>query len=185
MGRFLRIEPGAYFLGALCLYLLPLRWVTGAFIAATVHEAGHLLALKLTGVPVYSVTLGSMGAKIEMGAPEPGQEILCALAGPAGSFLMLLLCNVFPEATLCGLVQGVFNLLPVYPMDGGRALRCLVGEKKSCWIENMVSLLLLISGVYAGIVLNMGLWTCFPGIILAGKRRNRKFPCNETKKAVQ
>lgn len=185
MVRFLRLDPGACFLGALCLYLLPFRWVLGALIAAAVHEACHLLVLKLTGVPVYSVTLGSMGAKIEMGPLEPGQEILCALAGPAGSFLMLLLCNVFPEAALCGLVQGVFNLLPVYPMDGGRVLQCLVGERRSRQIEKMVILTLLLSGVYVGMTLNLGIWTCFPGIVLGAKHCNRKFPCNETKKAVQ
>lgn len=54
------------------------------------------------------------------------KEALCALAGPVGSFSVVLLAEYFPEAALFGLVQGLYNLLPVYPLDGGRILRCLL-----------------------------------------------------------
>lgn len=178
MGRRLRIEWSGCLLGALCLYLLPLQWVLGAVCAGAVHEFGHLLALRLTGATVCSVTLGGFGAKIETSPLERLQELFCALAGPMGSFAMLLLCHIFPEAALCGLFQGLFNLLPVYPMDGGRAARCILPEKVCDWVEKTVTMLLAVLGLW----LNLG-W--LPVLALAVHCRSRKIPCKETKKAVQ
>jgi Zn-dependent protease len=56
----------------------------------------------------------------------PIQEAFCALAGPMGSFLVLLMSEVLPEAALCGLFQGAYNLLPIYPLDGGRISLCVL-----------------------------------------------------------
>lgn len=185
MGPFLRIDPDVYILGALYLYLLPFPWVAAAVTAGTAHEVSHLIALKMAGVKVQSITLGSFGAKIETAPMEPIQEVISALAGPAGSFLMLFLCRVFPEAALCGIIQGMFNLIPVYPMDGGRALRCAVGEKRCRQIEKMVILLLFIAGLYGVLNWNLGIGACFPAMILSVNARHRKIPCIGTKKAVQ
>lgn len=57
---------------------------------------------------------------------SPGRELLCVLAGPAVSFSLLALARFFPRIAICGLVQGIYNLLPIYPLDGGKALRCMV-----------------------------------------------------------
>ena len=130
MARRLRIEAGAYLLGALWLYLLPLPWVLGAALAGVVHEMGHLIALRIANVPVYSVSIGGMGAKIETGSMSPTEEVICAFAGPVCSFLLLFLCEMYPEAALCGVLQGLFNLIPLYPMDGGRVIQCLIGRKR-------------------------------------------------------
>lgn len=51
-----------------------------------------------------------------------GREVLCALAGPLGGFLLLFLLHSAPRIALCAFVQSVCNLIPVYPLDGGRAL---------------------------------------------------------------
>ena len=108
---------------ALMLLLFPLRFLVGVLLAALIHELGHLLALKIAGGRVLSIRLRSFGARIEAAPMSPGRTALCALAGPAAGALTIFTYKTFPELALAGLVQTVFNLLPVYPLDGGRALR--------------------------------------------------------------
>lgn len=108
---------------ALMLLLFPLRFLVGVLLAALIHELGHLLALKIAGGRVLSIRLRSFGARIEAAPMSPGRTALCALAGPAAGALTIFAYKTFPELALAGLVQTVFNLLPVYPLDGGRALR--------------------------------------------------------------
>lgn len=108
---------------ALMLLLFPLRFLVGVLLAALIHELGHLLALKISGGRVLSIRLRSFGARIEAAPMSPGRTALCALAGPAAGALTIFAYKTFPELALAGLVQTVFNLLPVYPLDGGRALR--------------------------------------------------------------
>ena len=104
------------------LLILPLRWSMAMFLAAAIHECCHLLCLRLCGVPVWRIHLDLHGAVIETAPLLPMQEVLCAAAGPVGSFLCLVFAQWFPPLTLCGFLQGIYNLLPVYPLDGGRML---------------------------------------------------------------
>ena len=108
---------------ALMLLLFPVRFLVGVLLAALIHELGHLLALKIAGGRVLSIRLRSFGARIEAAPMSPGRTALCSLAGPAAGALTIFAYKTFPELALAGLVQTVFNLLPVYPLDGGRALR--------------------------------------------------------------
>ena len=115
--------------------MLPLRWVVAAILAAAVHEVSHLLALHLLGIPVFGITIGGRGAVLETDSLSEGEELLCALAGPLGSFLLLLFAVWIPRVAICGLCQGLYNLIPLGNLDGGRVLRALVNlvhRKKPC-----------------------------------------------------
>ena len=116
-------DGGFWLVLGLMALLFPLRFLAGLLLAAAIHEGGHLLALRLTGVRVRRIELRSGGARIVTDPMEPGKETLCALAGPAAGALTILAWRVFPELALAGLGQTVFNLLPVYPLDGGRVMR--------------------------------------------------------------
>lgn len=118
------LSPGGCILGALVLLVLPWKLLLAAFFAAAIHECCHLLALLACGVPILRISIGAAGAAIRTPPFPPAQELLCALAGPVGSLLCLLAARNFPLLALCGIIQGLYNLLPIYPLDGGRVLRC-------------------------------------------------------------
>ena len=122
MGR-VRVEGGVWIVLGLTVLLLPLRVLLGIVLAAAVHELGHLAAMYSLGVPVLGFVLRPDGARIETGPMEPRAEVICALAGPVAGALTIFAWKWFPELAVAGLVQTVFNLSPIYPLDGGRVER--------------------------------------------------------------
>lgn len=110
---------------ALAAFILPLRWLGALLIASAVHEAGHLLLLKIMNIPIGKLSIDLTGAKIHIGDLSYGQELLCACAGPAAGGLLVFCGELYPELAICAFVQSIYNLLPILPYDGGRVLRCL------------------------------------------------------------
>jgi Zn-dependent protease len=117
------VEGGVWIVLGLAVLLLPLRVLMGIILAAAIHELGHLTAMYFLGVPVLGINLHLGGARIKAGPMEPGTEILCALVGPVAGAVTIFAWKWYPELALAGLVQTVFNLIPIYPLDGGRVAR--------------------------------------------------------------
>ena len=124
----------------------------GVFGCIALHEVGHALAARYYGIGTRDITLYPMGgiARLERMTERPFPEIVIALAGPAvnlviaaGLFVCLLASNivladslaisddivvVFAEKLLvANLFLFGFNLLPAFPMDGGRVFRAVLG----------------------------------------------------------
>lgn len=108
----------------------PLATVLGA---AAVHELGHWAVLRMLGAEVTGFRLGVLGAVLETDSRRLsyGGELAAVLAGPAANLLAALVLTAlggerWPAAVGANLVLCAFNLLPVRPLDGGRALYLLV-----------------------------------------------------------
>ena len=100
---------------------LPFLFSVGA------HEAGHLLMMRCLHIPVLGLR-GSLGGLEILTSPlSYRQEILVALPGPGVNLLLFLLTKKsYPLIALINGVLFLYNMLPVYPLDGGRILRgCL------------------------------------------------------------
>lgn len=154
-----------WLLWAALLMLLPLEWLAAAAAAAFVHELFHAAAVIVLGGCIRSVSITPFGMVMQTEGIEGLREGMCALAGPFGSFCLSLCIRCFPMLGLCALVQGIFNLLPIYPMDGGRALLRLLeaiipglANGIAQWTERIVLLFLLCIGVCLSMQYNLGLF---------------------------
>ena len=178
--------------GAAMLLILPLNWVVAVVIAAVFHELCHYLAIRLIGSRVTGVLVSHIGAVMEAAPLSAMQELLCALAGPAGSILLFFCCRWIPRIALCAGVQGFFNLLPLYPLDGGRIYRILMElwfPRRSDSICRRTACLLMV------IVLLLGLWfsvgcglgpgPLFLSLLLLSRLTGGKIPCKQGKVRVQ
>ena len=112
-------------LAVLCLTVPP-DWIAAAVLAAFVHELSHVLAVLLFGGRIEALDVSERGAVMDATPLTPCKELICILAGPAGSLGLILVCRYLPKTAICGLVHGAYNLLPIYPLDGGQAVRCVL-----------------------------------------------------------
>jgi Zn-dependent protease/predicted transcriptional regulator len=129
------------------------------FVAVTLHELGHSFQALKFGVRVHDITLMPMGglAQMEEIPEKPSQELRITLAGPLVNFSIAALLiglgallqvrsvislqelaqslwqvswsGMLAYLTMANLAIGLFNLIPAFPMDGGRVLRALLATR--------------------------------------------------------
>ena len=164
-----RIEVSPGFVAFLCAYYYfdPARTFAPFVFSVLAHEAAHLLALQLIGAEIHKLRLCGSGATILTQPLRYGQEILVATAGPAVNLLLLALtAQRDPPLALVNLCLLCYNLLPLYPLDGGRILRAvlrlLFAERAAELLEQCIGALCLLSllalSCYLTCVWHAGLW---------------------------
>lgn len=142
------IGMAAYMQGGMPAAAAGLAFILAIFACVVAHEYGHALMARRFGIATRDITLLPIGglARLERMPEEPGREIAVALAGPAVNLAIALVLIVFlgarvDPATMAiedpridflarlasvNLFLALFNLLPAFPMDGGRVLRALL-----------------------------------------------------------
>ena len=105
-------------------------WLKDLLLAALLHELGHMVALWYYGVPIRDIRLTSLGAVMRVGAISCRAELVSAAAGPVvNALLAAAFIRPFPIFGLCNLGLFLFNILPLYPLDGGRMLRAVLQRR--------------------------------------------------------
>lgn len=122
------VSPG-FWAAVIVLWILDPQLLAPAALAAGIHEGGHLLALWLLGQKVTGLRFTALGLELKLGGRELsyGRELVAALSGPAASLFSAWLAAGGGHFLFAGvsLALGVFNLLPISPLDGGRAFSSL------------------------------------------------------------
>lgn len=162
-----RITPGFLFLAAFLFYQSTSSFLVTFLLAAALHEGGHLLAARWRGVPVRALSMTAFGCVLDFvdEALVRDRDLLwIAAAGPLCNLLFALLCVTpwvgrWRGAALFGaehLLLALFNLLPVFPLDGAvlcaGLLKPNVGERRA---EQVV---LVLSGGLGLAAVGAALW---------------------------
>lgn len=174
------------------------------FGSIVVHELSHALVAKLRGLPVRSITLFALGgvAQIEKEAADAKTEFWMGIIGPITSFVIGIVCLLitvalgwtppeFPQRPLpamlmwLGLINiglALFNMIPGFPLDGGRVLRGIIwwvtGNAKrattiAARVGQFIAFAMIVYGVFQffrGTGIN-GLWMAFIGWFLLSASR--------------
>ena len=181
------------FLFALLCLVIPLQWIVAMIIAGFFHEFCHALAVMILGGSIYRIRVGLSGTIMEISDLCPWKELVCAIAGPAGSLFLFSLVHYIPHTALCAMVHGLYNFLPIYPLDGGRAMFCLFKiiappEKaiRFSYLLNLVcGVFLSLCGILAMFRLKAGILPFFVSVLILSKGKCGKIPCKDGLFGVQ
>ncbi len=165
-------------------------WLTG-FVAAALlfasvlaHELAHSLVARVRGVPVKQITLYFFGgaSNLEEEPPSPGKEFQITIVGPLTSLLLGALAWLahglfLTSAPLVAAVLGylavmngvlvVFNLIPGFPLDGGRVLRSILWKLTGS-VRTATRWSAQVGQYMAFLFILVGIWLAFTGSLFSG-----------------
>ena len=169
-----------------------LRWTMGLagafglFVSIVIHEMMHSVVARRYGLPMKGITLFVFGGVAEMSdePPSPKAEFLMALAGPAASLALAILLAIIGMAAVAlnvtrpvsmvllylaalNVLLLIFNLIPAFPLDGGRALRAVLWHFKGNirWATRVTS---KIGGAFGILLVVLGVASFFMGNFIGG-----------------
>jgi Zn-dependent protease len=154
------------------------------FVSVLLHELAHSLVARRRGLPVKSITLFIFGgvSNIEREPTSPGIEFQMAVVGPLTSLVIGVICfllqlplqdsnspleGILFYLAVTNILLGVFNLIPGFPLDGGRVLHSIVWRLTGNMRQAM-RVASLTGQFIAYLFILLGIWIFFAGSILDG-----------------
>src|SRR5437667_908185 len=154
------------------------------FVSVLLHELAHSLVARRRGLPVKSITLFIFGgvSNIEREPTSPGVEFQMAVVGPLTSLLIGIVCfllqlplrgsnspleGILTYLAVTNVLLGIFNLIPGFPLDGGRVLRSIIWKVTGS-LQKATRAAAIIGQVIAFLFILWGIWQFFGGNVLNG-----------------
>ena len=154
------VSPGFVLLWTAIYFFGTEELLLSLMLSVMVHELSHIVMLKCVGGKVEGLNFHAAGLEIvcQTQLLSYRREFISAAAGPLGSLLLAVIAARFEAYTLAGvsLTLGLYNLLPVKILDGGKMLYCIAARftdwelaEKTVFVSSMVTILALgIVGVW-------------------------------------
>ncbi|MBF0333565.1 MAG: site-2 protease family protein [Alphaproteobacteria bacterium] len=178
-GWFPQAAPG---LAPAAYWWMGVLGLLGLAFSIVVHEFAHALVARRHAMPIHGITLFAFGGVAEMGGepPSPRAEFLMAIAGPLTSLGLAALFRLGegalpagPVAAVVGylafinLALAIFNMIPAFPLDGGRVLRAALWawRKDVLWATRVAS---AGGSVFAFLLMGLGLFSLIQGVVVVG-----------------
>jgi len=167
-------------------WLMGILGMLGLFVCIVLHELGHALVAKHYKLPIAHITLFLFGgvAEIKKEPTRPKVEFLMAIAGPIVSIVLVILLYVFSFVSeksgwpivitgvskylaIINLIIVIFNLIPAFPLDGGRVFRSLLWwwKKDYNWATRIAT---RVGSSFGFILIFLGIFFLITGNLLAG-----------------
>jgi Zn-dependent protease/predicted transcriptional regulator len=192
------VFPGYYEgLATWTYWIMGLSGALGLFVSILAHELGHSVVARRFNLPMRGITLFIFGGVAEMTDEPPSakSEFFVAIAGPIVSVVIAIVCyatsvlgrsvlaipivGVLSYLAIINTVVVVFNLIPAFPLDGGRVLRSILWHAKGSlrWATRITSnigagfgMFLILLGILSLINGNVigGMWQVLIGMFLRG-----------------
>lgn len=157
-----RISIGFVILAAFLFYLdQDSQLFFQGMLVCALHEMGHVIAICVFGSCIEGLRLSVAGAELVLNESRSlsyGKEIVVAAAGPAASFLLAWMAAKHHRYLFAGMsmTAGVFNILPIWPLDGGRVL--LFALYGICEPQRAEQIVKLLSFGLIGILFGLGIY---------------------------
>ncbi|MBD3676116.1 MAG: site-2 protease family protein [Planctomycetaceae bacterium] len=167
-------------------WIMGISGMLGLFVSILLHEMSHSVVARRFGIPIRGITLFIFGgvAEMEKEPPSAKSEFWMAIAGPIASVLISAACfglaalgsmmNLAPPVVAVlqwlGLINGVvviFNMIPAFPLDGGRVFRAALWH----WQNNIRKATRITSNIGSGfgtILIFLGILSLFGGNVIGG-----------------
>ncbi|MHA7827054.1 MAG: site-2 protease family protein [Roseovarius sp.] len=174
----------------------------GLFFSILFHEFSHAIVARRFDIPITGITLFIFGgvAELEKEPPSAKSEFLMAIAGPIASYVLAVvfytIAVVLPPATaampvaavftylaLINTVLATFNLLPAFPLDGGRVFRAAIwwwsgdlerATSLAAGTGRILGTFLMVLGLFSVVSGNFvaGMWQALIGLFIIGAARS-------------
>lgn len=159
---FRKIDISPAFVAFICAYYYfdPLETFVPFFLSIFLHEVGHLIALCALRIRIRRISFRMSGALIETVPLSYTQELFVSVSGPTVNFILLCLCRrSHPLMAFLNFCLMVYNLLPLYPLDGGRVIYSILHILLPQRIAD--SLMQMISGISLSMIIGFSVYlTC-------------------------